>query len=127
MPACQFAGQSFEPETRPQFVGYTTRGCLNKIPHGNDDGIDADIFACEQFVDKLIKPWGLDDIGKIGIARRKVLKACIGILIEPIFRISREMRVEAACREVLDQEACSGTAGARDEKVMFQFSVSYRK
>ncbi|RQS89150.1 hypothetical protein DF035_36745 [Burkholderia contaminans] len=77
------------PETRTQFVYHSTGGCLDKIAHGDDDGVNLDVVACQQIVDKFIKPWGLDDIGKIGIARRKILKPGIGILIEPIFRISR--------------------------------------
>lgn len=121
VPACQFTGNVFAPETRTQFVYYSTRGCFHKIPHGDDDGVNLDIVAREQFVDKFVKPRRLDDVGKIGVACREILKSGIGILIEPIFGISREVRIEAACREVLDQKACTGTTGAGDEKVVFQF------
>ena len=121
MPARQFAGKSFISETRTQFVYYSARSCLDKIPHGDDDGVNLDIVARQQIVDKFVKPWRLDDVGKIGVACRKILKPGVGILIEPIFRISREVRIEAARREVLDQKACTGTTGAGDEKVVFQF------
>ncbi len=121
VPACQFTGNIFVPETRAQFVYYPARGCFHNIPHGDDNGVNLDIVAREQFVDKFIKPWGLDDVGKISVACRKILKSSIGILIEPIFRISREVGIEAARREVLDQKACTGTTGSGDEKVVFQF------
>lgn len=121
MPARQFAGKPFISKARTQFVYYSTRGCLDKIPHGDDYGVNLDIVARQQLVDKFIKPWGLDDVGKVDIACREILKPGIGILIEPIFRVSREVRIQAARCEVLDQKACSSTTGAGDENVMFQF------